>query len=940
MKKLAVLILLLTGTLNTTAQYWQQRVDYTIDVKLNDKENTLDGFEKIVYTNNSPDTLHYIWFHIWPNAFKNDRTAFNDQRLENGNTSFYFAPKEKRGYINKLDFKVNGTTAKLEDHPKHIDIIKLILPKPLLPKQQATITTPFHVKLPSYFSRGGYQDEAFYITQWYPKPAVYDRKGWHPMPYLDQGEFYANFGSFDVDITIPKNYVVAATGILQNATEKQWLKELAMSNEKISVQAEKKLNKLTLKREIPQSSAELKTLKYKQNNVHDFAWFADKTFLVSQDTCKLPSGRIIDVYSFYTIIQKEHWKNSVALTKDALRFLSTEIGEYPYDIMSVVQGPISSFSGGMEYPTITLISPVMSEQALDQVIAHEVFHNWFQQILATNEREHPWMDEGLTSFYENKYMTMKYGTQGRGAELLLQTKAIRKTDQPIETPAHEFSSVNYGAVAYHKTAEWLRFLEEKYNEDAVRKTMQRYYEQWKFRHPYPEDFVAIARANLPGSEPLLEIKDDRGIIPGRELTGFKIITPFKAKSLKHFIDSPSKNTLVLTPSIGVNRYDGLMLGALITNYKLPPNRLQFLFSPLFASRSKEFVGLGRLSYSLHSKGIIRKADVFVNGSSFSMDDFADTSGKKIFMRFTKLAPGLRLTFREGTARSSVEKYVQWKTFLINEQRLRISQDTIFTGGDTALVLHYNTPWQKSTINQLKFVYQDFRTLYPFDLTLTIDQAKDFVRPTVTANYFFNYEKGGGLSVRFFAGKFLYTGDKTIKKQFETDRYHLNMTGANGYEDFTYSDYFFGRNEFEGFASQQIMIRDGGFKVRTDLLASKVGKTDNWLVALNFNTTVPKSVNPLSILPFEIPLRVFADIGTYAEGWDRNAEVDRFVFDAGIHLPLFKETFNIYIPVFYNKVYGDYYKSTIPKNRFFKTISFSIDLFNKSLKNFNRQLEFQ
>src|SRR5438552_225321 len=213
--------------------YWQQQVNYTIDVSLNDKDHSLDGFEKIEYINNSPDTLKFIWFHLWPNAYKNDKTAFSDQLLENGNTKFYFSDKEQKGYINRLAFKVNNITAIIEDHPQHIDIVKLMLPEPLPSGQRATITTPFHVKLPYNYSRGGHDGQSYQITQWYPKPAVYDRKGWHPMPYLEQGEFYSEFGSFDVSITVPKNYVVAATGELQNdpdspdsyrdRDEKQWL---------------------------------------------------------------------------------------------------------------------------------------------------------------------------------------------------------------------------------------------------------------------------------------------------------------------------------------------------------------------------------------------------------------------------------------------------------------------------------------------------------------------------------------------------------------------------------------------------------------------------------------------------------------------------------------------------------------------------------------------
>ncbi|MGZ8538692.1 MAG: M1 family metallopeptidase, partial [Flavisolibacter sp.] len=165
MQKLLSLLAACSLWLAASSQYWQQRVDYIIDVSLNDKEKTLDAYEKLTYYNNSPDTLHFIWFHLWPNAYKNDRTAFNDQMLENDKTDFYFSNKEERGYINRLDFKVDGTTAKSEDHPEHIDIIKLLLPKPLPPGQHTVITTPFHVKLPYNFSRGGYDGESFQVTQ-------------------------------------------------------------------------------------------------------------------------------------------------------------------------------------------------------------------------------------------------------------------------------------------------------------------------------------------------------------------------------------------------------------------------------------------------------------------------------------------------------------------------------------------------------------------------------------------------------------------------------------------------------------------------------------------------------------------------------------------------------------------------------------------------------
>ena len=166
-----------------------------------------------------------------------------------------------------------------------------------------------------------------------------------------------------------------------------------------------------------------------------------------------------------------------------------------------------------------------------------------------------------------------------------------------------------------------------------------------------------------------------------------------------------------------------------------------------------------------------------------------------------------------------------------------------------------------------------------------------------------------------------------------------MTGANGYEDYTYSDYFIGRNKFEGLGSQQIMMRDGGFKVRTDLLSSKVAKTDDWLLAANFSSSIPPGINPLNLLPIKIPLKIFVDIGTYAEAWKTDDGQGRFLYDAGFQLSLFKDVLNIYFPVLYSKVYHDYYKSTMPDKKYGKTISFSIDIQKISFRKLFPQIPF-
>ena len=167
-----------------------------------------------------------------------------------------------------------------------------------------------------------------------------------------------------------------------------------------------------------------------------------------------------------------------------------------------------------------------------------------------------------------------------------------------------------------------------------------------------------------------------------------------------------------------------------------------------------------------------------------------------------------------------------------------------------------------------------------------------------------------------------------------------MTGANGNEDYTYSDYFAGRNYFEKWQSQQIMNRDGYFKIRTDLLSQKIGRTDDWLIAANLTSAIPDNINPFNLLPVKLPVKLFFDLGTYAEAWKQDAETDRFLFDAGIYFPLWSETINIFVPLLSSSVYGDYYTSTIPKNqRFWKKISFCIDISNFSFRKIDRNLDF-
>ncbi len=497
--------LLPSATLLSQNTYWQQQLDYTINVTLNDKDNSLSGNQKIVYKNNSPETLQYIWFHIWPNAYKNDSTALF-QQLKNDATSREDLSNITRGYINKLNFKVDGKIAKTQPHsnPNNIDIIKILLPKPLKPGASTTITTNFYVKLPSYFSRSGYADGQFMIAQWYPKPAVFDKNGWHEFPYLSMGEYYSEYANYTVNITLPGTYVVGATGVLQSKDELAQYKKIGAFNA---------LNR-TEEPQLYRGNAAPKTLSYKAKNVPDFAWFAEKNIVIQYDTLQLTSGKKIDAFTYYKNNPGTIWNNSIDYAKDGTRFYSQKIGDYEYPTVQVFEGPKNNSSGGMEYPMITLITiPDADKEYLDGVIAHEIGHNWFMSMIGSNEREHSWQDEGLNTYYQFRYEAEKYRYNSVFRDQMppqikeLPANEFQKAtysafqqipmESPIDLPAKDFkTSEEYGLIAYVKTALWMYQLEQMFGKDKIDTAFKDYFNTWKNKHPQPEDMKASFEKTL------------------------------------------------------------------------------------------------------------------------------------------------------------------------------------------------------------------------------------------------------------------------------------------------------------------------------------------------------------------------------------------------------------------------------------------------------------
>jgi Aminopeptidase N len=391
------------------------------------------------------------------------------------------------------------------------------LSTPLQPGTQIEITTPFRVKIPhNGVSRLGHYMNSYQITQWYPKPAVYDHKGWHHMPYLTQGEFYSEFGSFDVSITVPENYVVGATGNLQTESEKQFIenkvsKAPAIIDSLSQLKQSKIVKENQLWNPVIPSSNQWKTVRYTLDNIHDFAFFAEKGYIVRSGSVTLPhSGREVQLYAMYYPSNYKIWNNSIDYLRDAVYYYSLWNGDYPYDVCTAVDGAIAA-GGGMEYPTITVIGNCSDTTELDLVIAHEVGHNWFYGILGSNERQHGWMDEGVNSFNEMRYMDLKYPNYNTLESIIdarfignrfhlnhhqlnrLSAAVIQQLSihQVLNTHSSDFQSINYGVDMYQRTAISLGYLQTYLGEQLFDQCMQTYYERWKFKHPYPEDMQKV-----------------------------------------------------------------------------------------------------------------------------------------------------------------------------------------------------------------------------------------------------------------------------------------------------------------------------------------------------------------------------------------------------------------------------------------------------------------
>ena len=477
MNLFCIVIILASGA--CADSYWQQSVDYTIDVKLIPETHILTGDETIVYRNNSPDTLMNIYLHLYPNAFRDENTTRMRERRRFNNFNFRKLPEEKRGYIDISDFRIDDIPAAFTVDET---ILRADLAKALPPGGNMTISLSFIEKVREKFGRAGYRGKHYDFAQWYPKVVVYDEKGWHPDQFHSSGEFYGEFGTFDVTITIPEEYIIAATGECV-AGDAGWEPEKRVTGE----DEEGTVSDSLQSREFQEKKGiTYKAVTFHAERVHDFAWCADPDFVV-QDT----TWNGISIRSFYRRWNKAWEDTNLAYGLSAVQWLSEKFGPYPYPQVSIVDVP---YGGGMEYPML-----VMNGYLSEGLVLHEVGHVYFYGILANNELDEAWLDEGFTTFQERWYNETKYGPYGKTSDLNWYEKLLPKMTtrdrnmrhllylaregywEPVAIPAYEFKHSGW-AMVYGKAAFFLEMLKYVVGEEVFSSIMSTYFEEWQFKH--------------------------------------------------------------------------------------------------------------------------------------------------------------------------------------------------------------------------------------------------------------------------------------------------------------------------------------------------------------------------------------------------------------------------------------------------------------------------
>jgi len=456
--------------------YWQQRADYRIMASLDTTSQAVSGSVQIRYTNNSPDTLRYVWLQLDQNLYRPGSEG-----------SMLFASESRwgvrgfKGGYDLRDVRVNGKAVT----PRIYDtMMQLTLPTSLVPKGgNVGITMNFTFRVPEHGSdRMGRDGPLYEIAQWYPRMAVYDDvRGWNTDLYLGQGEFYLEYGDIDFTITVPAGYTVAASGTLQNPrevlteTERQRLAQAAKTQEVIAIRSASEA--------LPRVTPGTKTWHFRAEKVRDVAWAAAPDFRWDATSW---NGILTQSYYEWPKAGKS-WEAGAEMTQWTIRHYSEMLFPFPYPQATSVAGPV----GGMEYPMFVMVAGGEDSLSTFDTINHEHGHEWFPMIVGSNERRYPWMDEGFNTYINAFAKELRWRDTVMIGSMVGTWRGTveRGRDVPLMTAADNIPPAALGSVAYLKPAVVLVTLRNQVvGSEMFDAAFRGYVRAWAFKHPTPGDF--------------------------------------------------------------------------------------------------------------------------------------------------------------------------------------------------------------------------------------------------------------------------------------------------------------------------------------------------------------------------------------------------------------------------------------------------------------------
>lgn len=472
---ISLLLLAIQAVAFAQPSRWQQRAEYTMAIDMDAAANRYTGTQKLVYHNNSPDTLSRVFYHLYFNAFQpNSEMDVRSRTIEDpdprvGSRINALKPDEI-GYLRVQSLEQDGKKVAFNDEGT---ILVVTLATPLLPGKNTTLDMRFEGQVPLQIRRAGRDNKEgirLTMTQWYPKMAEYDYEGWHANAYIGR-EFHGVWGDYDVKISLDPSYVVGGTGYLQNPQEVGH--GYAEGANQPKGQKNQKL-----------------TWHFKAPMVHDFAWAADPDYV--HDKVQVPNGPMLHFFYQNDPAYANTWKQLQPYAVQAFQIMNRNFGEYPYKQYSFIQGG----DGGMEYPMATMITGKRSLESLVGVSVHEAVHSWYQMVLGTNESLYAWMDEGFTSYASDVVMNQLFGEKKANPHLgsiQALTNYVKSGQQePLTTHAdHYIRNRAYSINSYVKGSVLLSQLSYVMGEEKMMEGMRRYYNTWKFKHPNPTDFKRV-----------------------------------------------------------------------------------------------------------------------------------------------------------------------------------------------------------------------------------------------------------------------------------------------------------------------------------------------------------------------------------------------------------------------------------------------------------------